>query len=237
MKKDIIKAQKEVLNILANKIDDFYLAGGTALSLFYFNHRRSEDLDFFTQEFHASRVKEITDYIKKHTKKNIILVDQNLSGASADVMVYTLELNKETFLKIDFVRDIFPLIKSTKSFNGMNVLSIEDIYLRKIYAASGLQIELDEIGRSKFIGGRKEAKDLFDIYFLSQKFLGLADFVDKFCDQTLKEGIIRWFRTFKRLEIKMDLADIKTDKNIEFRDIDRHLAMQIDKILAREIGL
>lgn len=28
----------------------FYLAGGTALSEFYLQHRKSEDLDFFTQE-------------------------------------------------------------------------------------------------------------------------------------------------------------------------------------------
>ena len=44
--------QKEVLAVfcktdLAKK---FYLAGGTALSEFYFHHRKSEDLDFFTTE-------------------------------------------------------------------------------------------------------------------------------------------------------------------------------------------
>ncbi|MFH0926609.1 MAG: nucleotidyl transferase AbiEii/AbiGii toxin family protein [bacterium] len=235
MKSDIIKAQKEILDILADRINEFYLAGGTALSLFYFNHRLSDDLDFFTQEFHAGRIREIAEYIKKKTEKDITLVGQNLSKTTAEIMVYNLELGKEKFLKIDFVKDIFSLIKSVKDFNGIKVLSIEDIYLRKIYATTGLRIDVDEIGRSKFVGGRQEAKDLFDIYFLSKEFLSLADFIDEFCGQVMKEGIIRWFRTFKRLEMKIELADIKTDKKVDFREIDRHLAGEIEKILVREI--
>jgi len=44
--------QKEVLISLANISDMsyFYLTGGTALAEFFFGHRRSYDLDFFTHE-------------------------------------------------------------------------------------------------------------------------------------------------------------------------------------------
>lgn len=234
---DIYKEHSKILNALAGKIDDFYLAGGTALSMFYFNHRESVDLDFFTQEFYVERVKEVIDDLKKRTKKNIVLVGENLSKSSAEMMVYNVEINKDEFLKIDFIRDVLPLVKPTKFFKGIKVLSVEDIYLRKIFAASGLPLKTDEVGRRKFAGGRQEAKDLFDIYFLSHEFLSLADFVDKFCDQVLKESIIRWFRTFRRTEMKADMSEIKTDKNITFRDIDRHISAEIDKILSREIDL
>ena len=42
---------KKVLNALAGNVDDHYLAGGTALSIAYFQHRESYDVDLFTKEF------------------------------------------------------------------------------------------------------------------------------------------------------------------------------------------
>lgn len=229
--------QNRIISALEGKMDNFYLAGGTALSLVYFNHRLSDDLDFFTQEFHAQRVREIIKYLKESTGKSIILTGENLSQSSAEMMVYNIEVSKSVFLKIDFVRDVLPLLKPVKPYKCIKVLSIEDIYLRKIFAVSGLPAKTDEIGRRKFIGGRQEAKDLFDIYFLSKEFLKLSDFVEKYCDQVLKEGVIRWFRTFKRMEMKADLSDIKTEKKLEFRDIDRHLSREVEIILEREIDL
>lgn len=229
--------QKEILKFLAGKIDDFYLTGGTALSLFYFNHRYSDDLDFFTKEFDVTRVERVIDHLRETAKKNITLIGENLSKRTAKIMVYNIELEKDEFLKVDFVEDVLPLIKGTQLFDGINVLSIEDIYLRKIYAVSGLSTKIDEIGRKQFSGGRQEAKDLFDIYFLSQQYLRLSDFVDKYCEQMLKEGVIRWFRTFTRLEMKTDLSEIKTEKVVEFREIDKHLSGEIDRILLREVDL
>ena len=40
----IITYQKEVLRALSGRVNEFYLAGGTALSLFYFRHRLSVEL-------------------------------------------------------------------------------------------------------------------------------------------------------------------------------------------------
>lgn len=237
MGNDIAIEQNRILSALSGDIDDFYLAGGTALSLIYLNHRQSDDLDFFTQEFYVERIREIVDVLRKSTNKNITLISENLSKLNAEIMVYNVEVSKNTFLKIDFVRDVLPLLKPVKLHKGVNVLSIEDIYLRKIFTVSGLPVKEDEIGRKRFMGGRQEAKDLFDIYFLSKEFSGLSNFIDKYCDQVLKEGVIRWFRTFKRTEMKADLADIKTEKILTFRDIDRHLAEEVEKILEKEIDL
>ncbi|MCK5367080.1 MAG: nucleotidyl transferase AbiEii/AbiGii toxin family protein, partial [Cyclobacteriaceae bacterium] len=142
----------------------------------------------------------------------------------------------ENFIKIDFVEDVLPLIGNFKNVENINILSIEDIYVRKIYATSGLKVGLDEVGQSKFIGGRQEAKDLFDLYYLSQRFLSLSEFVNKYCDQTLKEGIIRWFRRFDRMQMKIGLSEIMTSQEVEFRDIDKHFDAEIKQILLGEIG-
>lgn len=47
----LLEYQNKVLKLFTGKMEDFYLAGGTALSRFYFNHRISYDLDFFTRSF------------------------------------------------------------------------------------------------------------------------------------------------------------------------------------------
>jgi len=237
MSEVIFKAQARVLKELAGKIDDFYLVGGTALSQFYFHHRQSLDLDFFTQEFSRQRVVEIIELLKKATAKDAKLIGENLSKSKVEIMVYSLKLSQKDSLKLDFVRDVLPLINPTMVVNGIKILSLEDIYLRKIYAVGGAIAQTDQVGRKITIGGRQEAKDLFDIYFLSHTFMRLSEFATKFCDSTRGEGLIRWFRTFDRAEMKTDLADIKTDKLVEFRAIDKHLAGEIDAILKKEIGL
>jgi predicted nucleotidyltransferase component of viral defense system len=46
------KTQKAVLDIFSKSdlSKKFYFTGGTALAFFYLKHRRSDDLDFFTEK-------------------------------------------------------------------------------------------------------------------------------------------------------------------------------------------
>ena len=74
MKPKISEFQERVLKALSGKIDDFYLAGGTALSLYYFHHRQSLDLDFFTTEFSPKRITEIAKYLSAALKKDANLI-------------------------------------------------------------------------------------------------------------------------------------------------------------------
>lgn len=235
-KEDIKTRQLKILKALSGKIDDFYLCGGTALSLFYFDHRESEDLDFFTQKFLFERVQQIVKFLEKKFGYEIKLEAENFSEKhQAKMMVFYVQ-EDDNFIKIDFVEDVFPLIGKFKKIDNIKILSIEDIYIRKIYATSGLKVGMDEVGQTRFIGGRQEAKDLFDLYYLSEKFLSLSEFVNKYCDQTLKEGIIRWFRRFDRMQMKIGLSEIKTSNRIEFRDMDKHFDNEIKQILLGEIG-
>ena len=55
--------QKEVLGVMSG-IDmiakNFFLTGGTALSVFYFHHRSSEDIDFFSTNFRELNIVDVT---------------------------------------------------------------------------------------------------------------------------------------------------------------------------------
>lgn len=76
----------------------FYLTGGTALSRFYFNHRYSDDLDFFVnddpkfQDYIKLIIRSITD----HGMKNVIEKRDDSF----------CRLTVEEILKVDFVNDV-----------------------------------------------------------------------------------------------------------------------------------
>ncbi|MEW6100875.1 MAG: nucleotidyl transferase AbiEii/AbiGii toxin family protein [Candidatus Omnitrophota bacterium] len=230
-------AQNTVLNALAGQIDDFYLAGGTALSQFYFHHRESKDLDFFTKEFSKKRVEEVGSLISQSLKKRIELVAEQAKRDRVRILVYSLQISKNVSLKIDFVEDYLNLAKTLRRINGINVLSIEDIYLRKIYAITGSFRKEDETGRSIFAGFRQEAKDYFDLYFLSHTFMGLSDFVFRFGTPLIREAVVRWFRTYSRMEIKTGLLELKIKKSMDYKDMERHFRQEVDRILEKEVRL
>ncbi len=95
------------MNILRHSGTDFFLTGGTALSRAYYNHRYSDDLDFF-----VNQSKTYDDQLNKV----LALLQEN--GYSWDINndytrakdFTTLKVRKdsETLLKLDFVNDLVP---------------------------------------------------------------------------------------------------------------------------------
>lgn len=147
------KAQDKVLSILAGKVDEFYLADGTALAKFYFHHRTSEDLDFFTQTFNYQRIQEVKNLLAQETKQPLETIREKTKGKNmVKLCMYYLPLRVKLGLKIDFVEDYLKPLKDFRRINGINVLSLEDIYLRKIYTICGTEPKIDIIGRKIHLG-------------------------------------------------------------------------------------
>ena len=166
--KNVVIERDRALKALSGKLDGLYLAGGTALSLFYFHHRESYDLDIFTREFSRPKIEKIVSDLAKTTGRKIELGKTREKKDSAHVMIYYLHINKEETLKIDFVEDVYELVNPVKIIDGIPILSIEDIYIRKIFAACGTNKTVDSIGREVFIGGRQEARDFFFCIFFQR---------------------------------------------------------------------
>lgn len=228
--------QERVLKILAGKIDEFYLAGGTALSLFYFQHRLSVDLDFFTHNFRPMRIKEIVKSLEKTLSKKISLTGQNLENKTTKVLIYNIHFSSRDSLKIDFVEDVFELMKPTKVVEGINVLSLEDIYIRKLYAACGAISDIDAIGRKQVLGGRTEAKDFYDLYFLSNTFMSLTKFVKKYGNPMIIEGLVRWFRSYNRMAMVDGVLILDVDRQVDYKKMEAHFKKEIDKIIESQLG-
>lgn len=222
---------KEVLPFLKGKLDDFYLAGGTALSMFYYEHRESFDLDFFTKSFSKERILKITDNLKKDSNWKVELISEQDKENLIRVIVYMVHINKEKQCKIDFVEDYMELLNPLKRVDGVNVLSLEDIYLRKIYAIAGHIPVINDIGQKIMTGGRQRAKDFYDIYCLSTITMPLSEFVGTYCQNAVKEGVVRWYRTYDRTDMKIDLLGLAAKTNPDFRLMENHFKMEIDKLL------
>ena len=228
----IIKEISRVLKALTGKMDGYYLAGGTALSLFYFQHRESYDLDFFSKEFSKKRIEDIVKNLSADIDKKLSLIGEETKKDRAQVLVYSYKVNEDT-LKIDFVEDAYKLIKPPKIIDGIPALEKEDIYLRKIFAAAGSYAVINEIGNKEFKGGRQEAKDFFDLYFLSKTFMPLSKFAVEYCDPAQIESIVVWYRTYDRVAIKLGLLDIITDKKVDFQEMERHFRYEIDQMIEK----
>ncbi|HLD70907.1 MAG TPA: nucleotidyl transferase AbiEii/AbiGii toxin family protein [Negativicutes bacterium] len=134
---DTIRALKLVSNI--SIVKKSYLAGGTALAL-HLGHRISVDLDFFTPQ---------------------VFDEKTLSGElnqfpeyKEDGMAWRTVWGKVSNTKFSLFYYQYPLIKETIDFEGIQILSKEDIVAMKIHA----------------LEDRGAKRDFIDLYFLAKEF-------------------------------------------------------------------
>ena len=152
MKKDIslTSFQQTVLEFFFEQPigQNYFLTGGTALAGFYFNHRKSIDLDFFT--FEDIEINFIEEILTDAGKQTNTTMDHRVATKNFHVFFLT---GKGKELKIDFVREQPVHFGQIKKFGRIRVDSIENIGSNKMTA----------------ILGRTEAKDFIDLYFIIQR--------------------------------------------------------------------
>ena len=134
--------QKKILkNISFLKKYGIYLAGGTALAL-YFGHRTSRDLDFYTKRHFKSSelLKEFRKVFKKDVKE----------PKEAEDTLWLKIKNTD----LSFFRYPYPLIRPLILYESVKLASPEDIIAMKIEA----------------IITRGLKRDFIDIYFAIEKY-------------------------------------------------------------------
>jgi hypothetical protein len=136
--------QNGVLNVVKDSGAPFYLTGGTALSRGYFNHRYSDDLDFFTNN--DEEFSEHVNLVLSGLKENGFEWDTD-SGIVKSETFTSLGVSRagaDTLLKIDFVNDVVPHyggFTQTEIFPRVdNVFNILSNKLGAIFRFSGKDI-------------------------------------------------------------------------------------------------
>jgi hypothetical protein len=118
-------------------LEDFYLAGGTALSL-QIGHRISIDIDLFSlNPFDENKM---LAYLESSRQLRLDYLDRNTIKGQI----------KQT--KIDLITHAYPLVEPLKLSEGVRLASLEDIAAMKLNA---------------IVGNGTRLKDFVDIAFLS----------------------------------------------------------------------
>ena len=144
--------QDGVLNILSRSGTNFFLTGGTALSRGYYNHRYSDDLDFFldNSQTYNDQVNEALDRLKEGE----LVWDEENDFVKAKEFT-TLKVgykDSDVLLKLDFVNDLVP------HFHGIQKT---DLFYRTDSILNILSNKLSAIYRYA-------AKDVVDIWAIAK---------------------------------------------------------------------
>ncbi|GEM_PF-365912 len=234
MKKDIRKYQNLILEEFSRENCNFALAGGTALELFYLNHRFSADLDFFSVKYDRGDIEKLVNNFERKTKLKIEFDNQFKTENRARVMFYFAEIKPGVFLKLDFIEDVFfsePLIKK---INNIPVYDIEHIYYQKIMAVAGTFSLNNEIGR-QIPTGRNAEKDVYDLYCLSLNISPLHKFLKKMPGQQ-QRGMVTWYRSYSRQDLKINILDLDIyDNKFDSSRIIKHLDDEIKEFIRGQI--
>ncbi|MEW6040181.1 MAG: nucleotidyl transferase AbiEii/AbiGii toxin family protein [Elusimicrobiota bacterium] len=228
----IRQAQLEILNIFSKYSKTFALTGGTALELYYLKHQFSRDLDFFSTEYDKKEIKLLVSYFSKLTGNKIKLENEFTMSNRARVQFYTMQVPGSKYsLKIDFIEDVLFEKPNIIKFNGIPVYDIKLIYFQKITTVTGMRFAMNETGR-EIITGRKEARDVVDLYFLSKKVSPLHLFL-RTLPSEFQRGMILWYRSFSRQEFKIDFLDLEVyDKSLDGSKIVVYLENEIKKFIS-----
>lgn len=156
--KSLTSLKLDFLNCFFEKEQSFFLTGGSALSIFYLDHRFSYDLDLFTLEnvdwhLFENELRDISDRI-----------NATLSSISTSPLFrrYQIERNREVEI-LDFIIEKVPQLNKKKNLFG--TITVDT---------------LDEIGVNKIctLISRSEIKDLIDLYFLSKEGFNVVEHIN-----------------------------------------------------------
>ena len=219
--------QKQILELVSQAFPQVYLVGGTAISLLY-QHRLSEDLDFFTQKYSSKLHKEIAAFIKKKTGYRYRLIEEEKRKNYLPMAIYEFRVGRSLVLKVDFVKDVAESFR-LRDKNG--IASIEDLYFRKILAVIGWKTGESKVGKA-LAGGRQKTKDLFDVYYLSMHIKSLSQWFPSYFDRNAYERLTAWYFGMPKQKTVMELLDLVP--GCDTKHIFKHLDDEIIHKLNRE---
>ena len=175
-----------------DRLQDFLLVGGTSLAL-QIGHRKSDDLDFFTQQ--DFNMDQLLDHLERHYHFMLGYSSGNtLKGVIAGI-------------NLDFIAHKYPLAGKPVKTEGIRMLSIADIAAMKLNAIAGDGTRI---------------KDFIDIYFIFKQY-SLGQVLDFYAAKYTKRNQLHalkslsWFDDIDEtawprmiLEHELNLTNIKT---------------------------
>ncbi len=128
---------------------DFCLVGGTALSL-YIGHRKSIDLDLFTQQpFDVERLHILL--VKKYGLSNTFVRENTIKGVISGI-------------KVDFITYNYPYIDQIHTEYGIRICSMKDIAAMKLSAIADSGTRLKDFVDVACLSTRLSLETMLSVY-------------------------------------------------------------------------
>lgn len=194
----LLRTQADVAKVLLRAMSGVVevpvkLCGGTALSAFYLHHRLSYDLDFFLPKFSPEHA------LKAMKDAGATIRTLDLVSRAGEAVQLHLQVKAGTnWIKVSFIEDayydLFPAVPQTLGDVAVFTESIDGLYHRKLRTIVGHITEGEEPE-----GHRQTARDLFDLWVLTQAHMPILPFIETlpydFPVEALKNGIsdMPWF--------------------------------------------
>lgn len=183
--KALTPLKRDFLLAFFSRNQTFFLTGGSALGIFYLQHRLSYDLDLFT-----------TESIDWHVLDNQVRAIAVEMGAECRTLSSSPEFQRVQLQRgaerelLDFVVERTPQVDVQKStFDRIRVDTLREILVNKICT----------------LIHRCEIKDLIDLYFLHRRGYRILDYFEA---ATKKEGgLDPAMIAFLLSRVKLDLPD------------------------------
>lgn len=142
---------RRVLRLLADLpgIEDFYLAGGTALAL-YLGHRISGDLDFFSEINFDETI-----LIQKLSRLGKLSLEKKSEQTITGVL---------DGVKVSFIGYNYPLLAAFKNLNGAKIADISDIACMKIDAIASRGTKRDFVDIYFIVKEGRSLQEILDLF-------------------------------------------------------------------------
>ncbi len=191
---------------------------------------------FFAKKIIDASVDEFMEWLAQELGGKLIRESSLASENMAKVIKCYIGKSKEDSFKIDFIEDHFKCFESDKCINGIDVMSLDALYVRKLYAFAGIIPKKDPIEKSIPAGGRQSAKDVFDLYHLSNSYKPLSKFCHKFFKKEERDMLAVKSRIVNRFDLTCELVDIETEQVLDAKKIIHEvLNKQIDQMMMMEL--
>lgn len=155
--------QKRILNLFSELPDkeSFYFTGGTALSAFFLKHRKSHDLDFFTNT--EELISPFSQKLEASLKK-VSLGVEKLRGFHSFIELSVNSSEESTIIHLALDSPFrFEQPHDSAEFPGLKVDSLIDIASNKLLA----------------LFGRAALRDFIDVYFLAKELFSKNELIER----------------------------------------------------------
>jgi len=189
-----------------NLLDDFFLVGGTALSL-QIGHRISIDIDLFSKkpfdgdylfEYLDKNLGFKLDYLRKNTLKGII-----------------------DNVQVDFITHDYPLVDDLQVIEGIRIAGLKDIAAMKFNAIEGNGTRLKDFIDIAFLSSYLSLNEMFSAYeskYPSRNIFSIIKALEYHTDINFEEPINLMNGSFKWNAIERRLGEIVKNPDKVFQN-------------------